>query len=234
LSLPSAIVVTPAEVLAAVSLIAAAAYGFVLLQRPPSLLRTVTKTLAVAAIAVIAALTGLGWLLAIGFGLSAIGDAALEGDGARPNGPKRWLPIGLGCFLLAHAAYLVVFVHVGGGVLMFRAQPVRLAGVLAAVSAAIFMIRILWPYLGRIEGGALKGPVLVYVLAITAIVIAAFTLPLSRWPAMAGSAAFMASDAILAMRLFRYEGRPHRVADLAVWWLYYAAQVGIAAAFLSL
>ena len=232
MSLPSAIVVTPAEVLAAVSLIAAAVYGFVLLQRPPSLLRTVTKTMAVAAIAVIAALTGLGWLLAVGLGLSAAGDAALAGDSA--TGPQRGLPIGLTCFLLAHAAYLVVFVHVGGGALAFRSQPIRLAGVLAAISAAVFMIRVLWPYLGRLNGGALKGPVLVYVLAITAMVIAAFTLPAHRWPAIAGAAAFMASDGLLAMRLFRYEAKPHRVADLAVWWLYYAAQVGIAAGFLRL
>ncbi len=222
---------TPLAGLAAVSLIAAAVYGFVLLQRPPSLVRTLTKTLAVAALAVIAALTGLGWLLAIGLGLSAVGDAALAIDGA---GGKRSLPIGLACFLLAHAAYLVVFVHVGGGALAFRAEPIRLAGVLAAISAAVFMIRVLWPYLGKIEGGALKGPVVVYGLTIAAMVIAAFTLPWSRWPAMAGAAAFMTSDAILAMRLFRHEGRPHRVADPFVWWLYYAAQVGIAAAFLRL
>jgi uncharacterized membrane protein YhhN len=230
--MPASIGLTPASGLAAASLIAAAAYGFWLLQRPPSLARTLTKTLAVAAIAVLALLTGLGWLLAIGLGLSAAGDAALAND--RPGEAQRGLPIGLTCFLLAHAAYLVVFVHVGGGALAFRAQPVRLAGVLAALSGAIFMIRILWPDLGRIEGGALRGPVVVYVLAITAMVLAAFTLPLSRWPAMAGASAFMISDAILAVRLFRHEGRAHRGADLAVWWLYYAAQVGIAAGFLTL
>jgi hypothetical protein len=34
------------------------------------------------------------------------------------------------------------------------------------------------------------------------------------------------------VRLFKYDGRPNLTADLAVWWLYYAAQVGIAFAFL--
>ena len=214
-------VLTPTTGLAVVSLVSAAVYGLWLLHKPPSSLRAVVKTLAVGAVAVIAWLNGQGWLLAVGLTLSALGDAFLAGD------PKRWLPLGLCAFLLAHAAYIVVFIHAGGGELIFRSQPVRLAGVLAAIAAGIFMIRLLWPSLGP-----MKGPVAVYLFAITAMTVTAFTLPWARWPAMAGAAAFSISDAILAMRLFRYEGRPNRAADLAVWWLYYAAQVGIAAALL--
>jgi len=112
-------------------------------------------------------------------------------------------------------------------VLMFRSEPVRLAGVLAALSAAVLIVR----YLGA-SPGPMQGPVLVYVFAITVMVLAACALPWFRWPAMAGAAAFMSSDGILAVRLFKFEGRPNRLADLAVWWLYYGAQVGIVAAFL--
>jgi uncharacterized membrane protein YhhN len=208
-------------VLATVSLIAAATYGFWLLQKPPSALRTVAKTLAVGAIAVIAWISGHVWLLAIGLSLSALGDAFLAGD------PKKWLPFGLVCFLVAHAAYIVVFIHAGGGIALFRAELIRFAGVLAATAGAVLVFRLILPKLG-----AMTAPVLIYMLAIVAMVFTAFALPWTRWPAMAGAVCFLASDGILAVRLFKYDGRPNLTADLAVWWLYYAAQVGIAFAFL--
>jgi uncharacterized membrane protein YhhN len=212
---------TPTTALAAVSLIASAVYGLWLLQRPPSPLRAVAKTCAVGAVALIAWLSGHGWLLAVGLTLSAVGDAFLAGD------PKRWLPLGLVSFLLAHAAYIVVFVHAGGGIGMFRVELVRFAGVLAATAGAVFVFRLILPRLGP-----MTAPVIVYMLAIVAMVFSAFALPWTRWPAMAGAVCFFASDGVLAVRLFKYNGRPNLAADLSVWWLYYAAQVGIALAFL--
>jgi uncharacterized membrane protein YhhN len=212
---------TPQAALAALSLLAACAYGFGFLQRPPSALRTLAKTAAVGALAAAAWLSGQGWLLAIGLTLSALGDAFLAGD------PKRWLPLGLVSFLLAHAAYIVLFIHAGGGVAMVRAEPIRFAGVMAATAGAVFVLRLTLPSLGP-----LLGPVIVYMLAILGMVFAAIALPLDRWSAILGAFAFCASDGILAVRLFRYEGRPNLRADLAVWWLYYGAQAGIAWAFL--
>ncbi len=211
----------PSTALAATSLIASAVYGFWFLQRPPSPLRTLAKTLAVGAIAAIAWISGHVWLLAIGFSLSALGDAFLAGD------PKRWLPLGLISFLLAHAAYVVVFVHGGGGVAMFRTEVIRIAALLGCVAGAVVVFRLIMHKLGP-----MTGPVVVYMLAIVAMVFTAFALPWSRWPAMAGAACFLVSDGVLAVRLFKYDGRPNLTADLGVWWLYYAAQVGIAAAFL--
>jgi uncharacterized membrane protein YhhN len=207
--------------LSAASLAAASAYGFWFLQKLPSPLRTLAKTSAVGAIAVLAWMSGHVWLLAIGLTLSALGDAFLAGD------PKRWLPLGLVSFLLAHAAYVVVFLHAGGGIGLYRAELIRFAGVLAATAGAVLVFRLILPRLG-----AMTAPVLIYLLAILAMVFTAFALPLARWPAMAGAVAFLASDGILAVRLFKYEGRPNLAADLAVWWLYYAAQAGIAVAFL--
>ena len=212
---------TPTTALAVVSIIAAAIYGFGLLNNGPSLGRTIAKTLAVGSIAVIAWLSGHVWLLAIGLTLSAVGDAFLAGD------PKRWLPLGLASFLIAHAAYIVVFVHAGGGIAMFRVEPIRFAGVLAATAGAVLVFRLILPRLG-----VMTAPVTIYMLALAAMVFTAFALPWARWAAIGGALAFLVSDGILAVRLFKYEGRQNPAADLAVWWLYYWAQVGIAAAFL--
>jgi uncharacterized membrane protein YhhN len=211
----------PAAALCVVSVLAAAVYGWWLLQKPPSLLRAIAKTAAVGALAAIAWLGGHVWLLAVGLTLSALGDAFLSGDA------KRWLPFGLISFLLAHAAYIVVFLHAGGGVALIRAQPIRVSGLLAAAAGAVIVIRLILPKLG-----ALTGPVLVYMLAILAMVAVAIALPVERWTAIAGALAFFASDGVLAVRLFKNDGRPNLAADLAVWWLYYAAQAGIAWAFL--
>ena len=216
-----ALLLTPNAGLAAASLVASLLYGFWLLQKPPSFLRTLVKTFAVGAIAAMAWMSGQGWLAAVGLTLSVLGDAFLAGD------PKRWLPFGLLSFLLAHAAYLVLFLRAGGGIAMFEQELVRFTGVIAVTGAAVIVFRVIAPKLGPV-----MGPVTVYMLAIVAMVFTAFTLPLFRWPAMAGAVAFFASDGILALRLFRYEGRPNRWADLAVWWLYYGAQAGIAGAFL--
>jgi uncharacterized membrane protein YhhN len=214
LALPAALCV--------VSILAAAVYGVGLLHKPPSLMRTLVKALAVGALAVVAWLSGHVWLLAVGFTLSALGDAFLAGDA------NRWLPFGLVSFLVAHAAYIVVFLHAGGGVALIRMQPIRVSGLLAASAGAVLVSRLIAPRLG-----ALAGPVIVYMLAVLAMVGAATALPAERWAAIAGAFAFFTSDGVLAIRLFKYDGRPNLKADFAVWWLYYAAQAGIAWAFLG-
>ena len=199
--------------LASVSALSATAYGTALLTRPPSALRTITKALVIGSLALVAAMQGHGWLLAVGLALSALGDAFLAGD------PKRWLPLGMASFLLAHAAYVVLFAHTGGGLAMLQFQPVRLAGAVIVVLVAASLLRALWSSLG-----SMKAPVSVYVVAIALMAVMSLTLPPARWTAMAGAAAFMASDAILAVRLFRQPEQRNLPADLAVWWLYVAAQ----------
>jgi uncharacterized membrane protein YhhN len=64
------------------------------------------------------------------------------------------------------------------------------------------------------------------------MVLAAFTLDLSYWPAILGAAAFMGSDAILSVRLFKNPDQWGSLGDNAVWWLYYGGQALIAYAFL--
>jgi uncharacterized membrane protein YhhN len=205
--------------LGAVSAISGAAYGLWLTRGPVSAWRTLVKTAAVAALAVLAYVAGAPLPLTTALVLSAIGDACLAGDA------ERWLPAGLGAFLLAHVSYIWLFVHDGGGRAALIAEPVRTLGVAAAFATGVTMLAWLWRSLG-----AMRGAVSVYVVAICAMTASSFTLPHRLWPAMLGAVAFTASDAILSAELFKTLRAPW--ATYAVWGLYYAAQALILWAYL--
>jgi len=192
---------------------AALAYGLVFSDRPSSALRTIIKCLAVGPLAVIAYLEGGSVLLALALTLCTVGDAFLAGD------PKRWLPFGLAAFLLGHVAYAPLLGSHGAS-----PGPVFWVCALAVLAAAGFMLRALWASLG-----ALKLPVVAYVIAIVCMVTAGLLLPPRFWPATVGALAFMASDAILSFDLFKGAkllGSP-RLTAWAVWFLYWGGQVGI-------
>jgi uncharacterized membrane protein YhhN len=192
----------------------AALYGLALVHRPPSFLRTLVKTLAVAALAVLAYLEGDGPWLAIALALCAVGDAFLAGD------PKRWLPFGLAAFLAGHLVYGPLFWRERGpaaGAAFWVVAPLVLL-------AAAAMLARLWRSLG-----ALKPAVVLYVLAIVAMVSTSLLLPRLRWPATVGTLAFMSSDAILSFDLFKgakLAGSP-RLTAWAVWFLYFGGQAMI-------
>ncbi|WP_165184185.1 lysoplasmalogenase [Caulobacter soli] len=193
--------------------ICAALYGLVLVERPPSFLRTLIKTVATGALAVLAYLEGGGPWLAIALALCAVGDAFLAGD------PKRWLPFGLAAFLAGHVTYVLLFwrEQAPAGPAFWTVAPL-------VVLAAAVMLAMLWRSLG-----ALKPAVVVYVLAIVAMVAASLLLPRLRWPATIGALAFMASDAILSFDLFKGAkllGSP-RLTAWAVWFLYFGGQAFI-------
>jgi uncharacterized membrane protein YhhN len=133
--------------------------------------------------------------------------------------------LGLAAFLIAHLLYVVLFAHHNLGLAVLAEFP-RWALVLAALTAAAVVLRALWSGLGR-----MREAVVIYVAVILTMVCMAFTLPWTRSAAMVGAVLFMASDSILAYRLFR-GGGPNMTADLAVWWFYWAAQALIARAFL--
>lgn len=202
---------------------AALTYGVLLSPQPPSAARTVVKTLAVAPLAVLVYLQGGHPLIALGLALSAVGDAFLAGD------PKKWLPPGLGAFLLAHLLYVGAFLYTGEG---FEAalEPLRAIGALGAIAAAVGMLGWLWGSLGK-----LKIAVAAYVAAIAAMVVTSLWLPPSYWPVMLGALGFFASDAILSIDLFKglKLGGNERVTAWAIWFLYYLGQAGITAGFVS-
>jgi len=105
----------------------------------------------------------------------------------------------------------------------------QLAGCVAVGAAAVAMLARLWKALGT-----LRPAVILYVIAIAVMVGSSFLLDAVFWPAMVGAAAFMASDAILSIDLFREEKLfgSDRLTRWAVWFLYYGGQAGIAWAFL--
>lgn len=204
-----------------VSALSALAYGAFWVLAPVSPLRTVIKIVPVAALALIAYLTGpqqgVALLLPAALVLSAVGDGFLAGD------PKKWLPLGLASFLVAHLIYVVLFWSAGGPSAL--SEPIR--PVLIAVSAlgGMGMLTWLWPHLG-----ALRGAVSAYVGAIVAMLATGLLLPWTAWPVMVGALAFMASDAILSADLFRGAriAGSERMSAYAIWALYYGGQAAIA------
>jgi uncharacterized membrane protein YhhN len=202
-----------------ISAATAIVYGTLLVARGASLVRTIVKTLAVAALAGVAFVDQAPWPLIAALGLSAFGDALLADES-----PQR-LPFGLAAFLIAHLAYIALFAHDGGGRYALLAEPWRNLGVGGAMAAGAAMLIWLWSGLGP-----LKPAVAAYAVALAAMAGFAFTLPYWLWPAMAGAVAFIGSDALLSAQLFK--GLKSRAASVAVWWLYYTAQALILWAYL--
>jgi len=204
-----------------VSALSALAYGAYWVLAPVSPLRTVVKMVPVVALALIAYLTGprhgVALLLPAALVLSAVGDGFLAGD------PKRWLPLGLASFLVAHLIYVALFWSAGGP--SGLSEPVRLALIMAAPIGGVGMLAWLWPHLG-----AMRGAVSAYIGAIVAMLATSLLLPWTAWPVMVGAFAFMASDAILSADLFRSArlAGSERLSAYAIWTLYYGGQAAIA------
>jgi len=203
------------------SLVAAVIYAFTL-GMPPSLARSAAKALAVAMLAVLSALQGGPLLLVAALALSAVGDAFLSRDGE-----KAFLG-GLASFLVSHIVYIALFLRSGGGLGLLGAEPWRGAIALALAVFAIVMLAALW----RRVGPGLRVPIAIYVVAILAMGMAALTTN-SAW-VIGGAVLFMASDGLLATEKFLVAAiSPHRAwMRLAVWVLYYAAQLAITLGFL--
>lgn len=211
-------------ILTGLSLVAGAAYGLIFLRQPSSPGRTTVKVLGVAILSLITALDGAPWPLTIALALSAVGDGFLAPEG------RRWLPLGLGAFLAAHLAYVWEFTAFGLELRVFDVHPWRLGLMAVAGASGVGMLRWLRPDLGP-----LRWAVAAYVAAILAMVCLSLTLPMTLWPAMLGAVMFMASDTLLSVQLFKPSAARarSREAGLAVWFLYFFGQWGIAAAFLG-
>ena len=190
-----------------ISLLGSVAY-LLMLQRPTSLIRTVAKTAAVAALSVMALAVGGPLLLIFALALSALGDALLahEGEAAFLGG--------LGSFLMAHILYAVLFISSGPG-FSLDVLPGLAAVVVFALVVGFVMVR---------GAGALALPVAAYVLAIACMGLGGVTL---GGQVLAGVVLFMASDAILGTEKFLMtkDSPARRASSIAVWVLYYSGQV---------
>lgn len=202
--------------LTAASVLAAAAYGALMLERRRTWLRALVKTAFMAALAAALFFADAPMPLVIAASASAFGDFFLAFD-------KKWLlPFGILSFLIAQLLYLIIFL----GLWMFSGDNAPLWPRYLAMGAIILSSLgfLIW-MAPKLRWMALA--VAPYAVAITAMAIAAMWLPWAGWPAMLGAVLFLASDLVLATELFRLapDARVRRFTSPFVWWSYAAAQV---------
>jgi uncharacterized membrane protein YhhN len=172
------------------------------------------KTLSTSLLAIIAWRVGSPALLVAGLALSAVGDLFLSRDG------EKAFVCGLASFLAAHVAYIVLFASVGQHLTVLLSMPLMLVAA-GLVAVSLILARTILKHVPN----ELQLPVVVYC---TALVLMGLTaLATERLLIIAGAVMFVASDAILAWEKFVEPAAsawkpPMRV---AVWVLYYAAQV---------
>ncbi len=187
-------------------------------------LRLLTKWVPAALLAlwVVRAATGRPRLLAAtGLLFSAVGDLTLEGNYITAGSGVPWFAVGLGFFLLAHLAYIPMFLSLQHVRTWKPYLPIALyVGVFLAV---------LWPNLG-----AMRIPVFFYVLVISLMIWSGFCVrPPAGVPAWQrhcaawGAVVFAASDSMIAINKFLTPFAGAREAILLTYWL---AQFGIASA----
>lgn len=167
--------------------------------------KTVVKTGALGLPAVGLALMGWPPLFLAGLAACVLGDFLLS----RPG--QRALMAGIGAFALGHILYVVAMVA------GFDLSPVWALSV-ALIALGLSTERWLAPHTGD-----MRGPVRGYVVLILSMgIVAAMTgVPLIIW----GALAFIASDLILSVELFRApRGTLARAAPFAIWGLYVLAQ----------
>lgn len=134
------------------------------------------------------------------------------GDTSLLNSSEIGFLMGLGFFLLAHVAYLVLFLH------RLRMRRLRVSAAVYAVWWVALLI-VLAPSIGN-----LLGPVAVYGLVLGAM--AAVALSGNAWLAL-GGALFVVSDSLLGLHKFMPGFEPWQV-DFLVMLSYIAAQALIA------
>lgn len=209
-----------APIILAGAFCAALLYGMALNRSAPSPARTVIKTAGLAGLSVVAALAGLPWLLVLALAASAVGDGLLAGPG------ERRFMAGVGAFALAHAAYVPLFIGLGA----WQAPPdgTRLAAMALLLVVAVWLLAVvLWRYLG-----ALRWPLTGYFLIILAMGFTALAMPgsVGGLAITAGAMAFVLSDMVLGIELFRLKdgSRWRSLTGPAIWVLYFGGQALIA------
>lgn len=196
-----------ATILYWLSALAAAAYGTALCTRSASALKSAVKTIPVAALALAGAVSGAPAPIVLGLALGAGGDFFLS----RPG--ERAFLYGMAAFGAGHLAYGVAFL-----------DPTRIgeAMIPGLILLALAASTELWL---APRTGALRGPVRAYVIVISAMALAAFTLPPARGAALAGTLLFLASDLLLALERFVLgSGRVKGVLSRALWAAYWSGQ----------
>jgi len=123
---------------------------------------------------------------------------------------------GLAAFLLAHLAYLRLFVPLFGDL-----RPHRLIGCGLVIGAAGALLGRFWPNLGE-----MMWPVTAYICVLAAMACAALLAAVPTPLTALGALFFVSSDAMIGMARFL---SPFDTYQLGIWWTYAIAQVLIVA-----
>ncbi|MGH6950135.1 MAG: lysoplasmalogenase family protein, partial [Vitreimonas sp.] len=155
-------------------------------------------------------------LLAAGLLFGAFGDALLASS-------EDTFLYGALAFLIGHLFYIALFLRAGIGARAL-AQPWRVIAMIAVVAFAIAMTLRLVP-----GESPLFVPLSLYTLVLTAMTMTSFTLPATRWLAMAGAVLFLISDGFVAANMFHPQGHPVAAfaSSFAGWMIYWAGQAAI-------
>ena len=192
--------------------VAAVIYALIYCYRGPSAAKTIIKSLPLLCFGAAGAATYAHPLVIGGLFLSALGDIALSRDG------ERSFLVGLISFALAHVLYILHFWGLAGGL------HISVAVLLVMIFAASTEVW-LTPHTGE-----LRWPVRVYVMLISLMGLTALGLS-GMTLAVIGAFAFMASDTILAIQMFRMSdtSRWQVPASVVLWVLYVGGQFAILA-----
>ena len=180
--------------------------------RGESATASIVKTASTAALALAGLASGAPGGIVAGLALGAVGDFALSRPGT------RWFLAGMAAFAAGHLAYALAFLTAFGPV----SAPGPVAWAMLAAIAALVLSTEFWlaPHTG-----ALRWPVRGYALVIGAMAAAAVLLPPGMGVVQAGVALFLASDVILALRMFRLKGETARLrASRTLWPAYWVGQ----------
>ncbi len=149
--------------------------------------------------------------------LSSVGDVLLDLD------PRGLFIYGLGAFLIVHLVYAFLFAR--NWPRLLRIGPTQTALIILVLVYSVVVSTWLVPGLGN-----LTVPVVLYICAITAMVVAAILAGFSTPWVVVGAILFLVSDSLLAVNKFK---TPVPYRDYLVWATYYAGQYAIATGYVS-
>jgi uncharacterized membrane protein YhhN len=202
--------------LSATLAIAYGAFGSSLYEgAPPFVVGTLFKASSIIILGLVALLAR-SRLLAAGLLFGALGDALLAWS------PDTFL-YGALAFLIGHLFYISLFLRAGLGVAALR-EPPRAIAALALIAACIVMTTLLVP-----RDNAMFVPLAIYTGVLTLMALTSFTLPTTRWLAMAGAVLFFISDGFVAWNMFHTDSDPTLAfwRSFAGWMIYWAGQAAI-------
>ena len=155
-------------------------------------------------------------ILAAALTLSCIGDVLLAVD------PRRYFGHALRVFLLAHLAYILLFVR-------SWPRPLRPTGPQLILTSLVLVYSLLVTSWLASELGQHTVPGMIYASAITAMTISTILAGFSRPFVWIGAILFMVSDSLIAAVRFK---TGWTLAGYLIWPTYYLGQYGIAVGFL--